>query len=59
MGQQPASRVTPTSPFHRTGADFAGPIMVKRGYTRARTLVKTYICVFICMATKAVHLEVV
>ncbi len=33
--------------------------MVKRGYTRARTLEKTYICVFICMATKAVHLEVV
>ena len=33
--------------------------MVKRGYTRARTLEKTYICLFICMATKAVHLEVV
>ena len=58
MGQLPPSRVIPTS-FYQTGADFAGPIMVKRGYTRARTLVKTYICVFICMATKAVHLEVV
>ena len=59
MGQLSASRVTPASPFHHTGADFASPIMVKRGYTRARTLVKTYICVFICMATKAAHLEVV
>ncbi len=39
MGQLPATRVTPTSPFHHTGADFAGPIMIKRGYTRARTLV--------------------
>ena len=59
IGQLPANRVTPTSPFNHTGADFAGPIMVKRGYTRARTLEKTYICLFICMATKAVHLEVV
>ena len=37
----------------------AGPIMIKRGYTRVRTLEKTYICLFICMATKAIHLEVV
>ncbi len=40
MGQLPSSRVTPSSPFHHTGADFAGPIMVKRGYTRARVLEK-------------------
>ena len=58
-GQLPASRVIPTSPFHYTGADFAGTIMVKRGYTCARTLMKTYNCVFIGMATMAVHLEVV
>ena len=57
MGQLPASRVTPTAPFQHTGADFAVPILVKNGYTRARTLEKTYICVFVCMATKAVHLE--
>lgn len=47
MGQLPASWVIPTSPFHHTGAGFTGPIMVKQGYTRARTLVKTYIC-FMC-----------
>ena len=33
--------------------------MVKRGHTHAHTLVKTYIYVFICMAIKCVHLEVV
>ena len=59
MVQLPFSRVTTSSPFHHTGADFAGPKMVKRGYTRARLFEKSYICVFICMATKAVHLEVV
>ena len=58
MSQLPASRVTPASPFHHTGADFAGPIMIKHGYTHTRTLVKTYICVSF-MATKAVYLKVV
>ncbi len=33
--------------------------MMKRGYTRNRTLVKVYVRVFVCMATKAVHLEMV
>ena len=59
MGQLLFSRVTPSSPFHHTEADFAGPVIVKRGYTRACILEKSYICVFICMATKAVYLEVV
>jgi len=59
MGQLPASRVTSTSVFHHTGADFAGPLMMKRGFTRNRTLVKVYVCLFVCMATKAVHLEMV
>ena len=59
MGQLPANRVTPTAPFQHTGTNFAGPVLVKHGYTRARTLEKTYICIFVCMATKAVHLEVV
>ena len=59
MGQLLFIRVTASSHFHHTGADFAGPIMVKRGYTRAHIFEKSYICVFICMATKAVHLVVV
>ena len=60
MGQLPANRVTPTAPFQHAGADFAGPITVKRGYTRVRTLEKNiYLYFCICMATKAVHLEVV
>ena len=34
MGVLPADRVRPASPFLNIGLDFAGPIMVKRGYTR-------------------------
>ena len=59
MGPLPASRVNSTAPFQHTGPDFAGPILVKRGYTHTQTLEKTYICVFVCMATKVVYLEVI
>ncbi len=59
MGQLPTNRVIPSSPFHHTGADFAGPIKLKWGYTRKPVYIDSYICVFICMATKAVHIEMV
>ena len=59
MGVLPADRVRPASPFLNIGLDFAGPIMVKRGYTRKPVYEKAYVCVFVCTVTKAVHLELV
>ena len=59
MGQLPASRVIPISPFHHTGADYMGPLKIKRGYTCKTSSIDVYVCVFVCMATKAVHLEMV
>ncbi|KAL4107544.1 hypothetical protein QTP88_017875 [Uroleucon formosanum] len=58
MGQLPRQRITPSKPFSITGVDFIGPIQVKTGL-RKIVLVKAYISVFVCMATKAVHLELV
>ncbi|XP_076660770.1 uncharacterized protein LOC143364165 [Halictus rubicundus] len=56
MGNLPADRVTPARPFHTCGVDSAGPlIVVDRG--RSRTARKAYICIFVCMVTKAIHLE--
>lgn len=57
MGDLPRSRVTPSRTFSHVGIDFAGPYLVKDGRLRNRKLVKTYFCVFVCMATKAIHLE--
>jgi len=59
MGQLPVDRVTLKRPFFVTGIDFAGPIttLVNRG--RSRKTNKSYISLFICFATRAIHLELV
>ena len=57
MGLLPQVRTTPFAPFLHTGVDFAGPFITKQGYTRKPIRVKSYACIFICMATKAIHIE--
>ena len=59
LGQLPAARVTPNHPFSHTGVDYAGPFQMKLGRVRRPVHVKVYVCIFVCMATKADHLEVV
>ena len=59
LGQFPLERVTPGSVFQRVGVDYAGPVKVKYGKVRKPTIVKAYICVFVSLSVKAVHLEAV
>ncbi|XP_054283150.1 uncharacterized protein LOC129000220 [Macrosteles quadrilineatus] len=59
MGDLPSSRVAPTRPFSSSAVDYAGPIAVKLHNLRRLQNIKVYICLFICMSTKAVHLEMV
>lgn len=59
MGELPATRTTPSRPFSEVGLDFAGPMTIKRGNPRKPTLVKLYLCVFVCFSSRAIHLEVV
>ncbi len=57
MGLLPSVRTTPAPPFSFTGVDFAGPFITRRGHTRKPVMVKSYACIFICLTTKAVHIE--
>lgn len=59
MGDLPAVRATLTRPFLKTGVDYAGPIPLRLAPGRGQRTTKGFIAVFVCMATKAVHLELV
>ncbi|KAG6454118.1 hypothetical protein O3G_MSEX008494 [Manduca sexta] len=59
MGDLPAARTTPTRPFYHTGVDYTGFVDVKSNKGRGVKTSKGYIAVFVCMVTKAVHLELV
>ena len=56
MAALPAERTTLTRPFAATGIDFAGPYDIKNYTGRACLITKGYVCVFVCFATKAIHL---
>ncbi|XP_063545735.1 uncharacterized protein LOC134753726 [Cydia strobilella] len=59
MGALPPARVTPGRAFIRSGVDYAGPINLRTSKGRGHHSYKGYVCLFICMVTKAIHLEVV
>ena len=59
MGELPQARVHPSLPFERSGVDYAGFINVRLTKTRGKGTMKVNIAIFICMATRAVHIEVV
>ena len=58
MGDLPAARVTPARTFAHAGMDLAGPFTLKMGYVRKPTKLEAYLCIFVCLTYKAVHLEV-
>ena len=55
MSPWPRSKTTESSPFANTGVDCFGPLYVKNRGNRK----KVWICLFTCIAVRAVHLEVV
>lgn len=59
MGSLPAARVRTSRPFKNTGVDYCGPIFIREGRRRNAKKSKAWIAVFVCLATKAVHIELV
>ena len=59
MGDLPIARVAQGRAFISVGTDMGGPFWTKDTSLRKARFVKSYICLFICLATKAVHLELV
>lgn len=57
MGNLPKSRVVPARCFLKVSTDFGGPFHLKESKRRNSRAYKAYICLFICMSTKAVHIE--
>lgn len=73
MGSLPAARSTPGHAFERVGVDFAGPynmrklpstaLALRRAVTNKQlyeepSTIKGWVVVFICLITRAVHLDV-
>ncbi|XP_057334343.1 uncharacterized protein LOC130673372 [Microplitis mediator] len=59
MGILPEPRVTPSRPFLRVGIGYCGPMYIKEKRFRNRSRLKVYVAIYVCMSTKAVHLELV
>ncbi|XP_037959148.1 uncharacterized protein LOC119688547 [Teleopsis dalmanni] len=59
MGILPDIRVQQAHPFMNTGVDYAGPFKFKCFKGRGLKTFKGYVAVFVCLATKAIHLEAV
>ncbi|XP_033317545.1 uncharacterized protein LOC117215262 [Bombus bifarius] len=59
MGDLPEARITESRPFTNVGIDYCGPFYIKERRDRNRRKIKTYAAIFVCLATKAVHVELV
>ena len=53
------SHVNDGPPFINTGLDFADPLLVKDKNLSYKDFSESYICIYTCFSTRALHLEVV
>lgn len=59
MADLPSVRICDTKAFTNTGVDYAGPIQITLTRRRGIRSQKAYICLFVCLVTKALHIELV
>ena len=53
MPSLPIKRVFQSTPFSHSGIDYFGPLFIK---SKMETI-KVWVCLYTCLATRAVHLE--
>ncbi|KAI8438475.1 hypothetical protein MSG28_010976 [Choristoneura fumiferana] len=59
MGNLPPQRLNPDFPFAATAVDFGGPFLITDRRGRGCKITKCYLCLFVCLRYKCVHLEAV
>ncbi|GFX22747.1 integrase catalytic domain-containing protein [Trichonephila clavipes] len=59
MADFPSDRVNVSRVFTKVGIDYAGPFFTKLYPGKFKKSYKCYVCIFICFAVKAIHLEIV
>ncbi|XP_066145931.1 uncharacterized protein [Euwallacea fornicatus] len=59
MAHLPKERLQVTRPFTNVGVDYGGPYSIKSSRLRKASSTKAYIAIFVCLSTRAVHLELV
>lgn len=59
MADVPSDRVNQNRAFLITGVDYAGPIPMVMRYRGTASHQKCWIAIFVCMVTRAVHIDVV
>ncbi|XP_072378087.1 uncharacterized protein [Diabrotica undecimpunctata] len=59
MADLPKERFQVSRPFTNVGIDYGGPFQIKSSKLRRAPICKAYIAVFVCLFTKAVHIELV
>ncbi|KMQ87298.1 hypothetical protein RF55_13452 [Lasius niger] len=59
MGSLPKARVTAARPFQHSGVDYAGPFKILPIVGRGQRTFKAYVVLFVCLSTRAIHLELV
>lgn len=59
MSQLPKERVESGAVFEKVGVDLAGPMQIKASNIRNNKVIKIWVAVFVCLVTKATHLEIV
>ena len=59
MASLPKARVSQLSAFSTVGIDFTGPLEISSSHRKNASVVKAYVCIFVCFTVKAVHLELI